>query len=47
MMDCGATDMRKGKRKMDYTKSYCPHGKNKSFCIPCGGNGICERNIRK
>ncbi len=41
-MDCGTTDIGKGKRKKDYAKSHCPHGKQKPFCIPCGGNGICE-----
>ncbi len=44
-MDRGTTDIGKGKR--DYTKSHCPHGKQKSFCIPFGGNGICVLQKRK
>ncbi len=46
-MDCGTTDIGKGKRKKGYTKSHCPHGKQKSFYIPCGGNGICVHQKRK
>ncbi len=46
-MDRGTADIGKGKRKMNYTKSHCPHGKQKSFCIPCGGNGTCEHKANK
>ncbi len=34
---------RKGKK----APKLCPHGMNKSFCIPCGGNGICVHQRRK
>ncbi len=46
-MDCGTTDIGKGKRKIDYTMSHCPHGKKQSSCVPCGGNGICEHKTNK
>ncbi len=46
-MDRGTTDIGKGKRKRDWTKSYCPHGKKMSFCVPCGGAGICEHKANK
>ncbi len=45
MMDCGATDIGKGKK--DTTKSHCPHGKKKSFCEICGGNSLCEHKKQK
>eukprot|EP01084_Bolivina_argentea_P194575 333865_1 len=46
MMDCGTTDIGKGERR-DYTKYHCPHGKQKAFCFPCGGNCICEHQRNK
>ncbi len=45
-MDCGTTE-KKEKGKRDTTKYHCPHGMNKSFCIPCGRNGICVHKRNK
>ncbi len=43
-MDCGATDIGKGKgkKKKDYTKYHCPHGKNFFFCVLRNGGGLCK-----
>ncbi len=47
MMDCGATDIGKGKGKKDNAKYHSPHGKQESFCVLCDGNGLCEHEKRK
>ncbi len=47
MMDCGATDIGKGKGKKNWTKYPCPHGKKKYFCELCNGKGLCEHKKSK
>jgi len=35
------------KNKINIEKNKCEHGKRKSRCKDCGGNGICEHNRDK
>ncbi|MCP4255786.1 MAG: hypothetical protein GY775_20770, partial [Candidatus Scalindua sp.] len=45
-MDRSTTE-KKGKGKNDTTKYNCPHGKRKTYCELCGGNGLCEHKTNK
>ncbi len=45
-MDRSTTE-KKGKGKKDITKYNCPHGKRKTYCELCGGNGLCEHKKQK
>jgi hypothetical protein len=44
------TNFRKGRnqcKKCQYQKLKCKHGKNKSYCIDCGGSQICKHGKYK
>ncbi len=34
-------------KRRDYTKYHCPHGKRKTYCELCGGNGLCGHKTDK
>ncbi len=39
---CAECNKGKAKRKRDWTKYNCPHGKQKCMCALCGGNALCK-----